>query len=39
VDPGLIAGLAPTDLPVVAGGRVVDGGWIELPAQGALVLV
>jgi neopullulanase len=39
VDPGLIAGLAPTNLPVVAEGRVVDGGWIELPAQGALVLV
>jgi cyclomaltodextrinase / maltogenic alpha-amylase / neopullulanase len=39
VDPALLAGLAPIALPVVAGGRVVDGGSIELPAQGALVLV
>jgi hypothetical protein len=39
VDPGLLAGLAPIALPVVASGRVVDGSSIELPAQGALVLV
>ena len=39
VDPGLIAGLSPVELPEVAGGRVVEGRTIELPAQGALVLV
>jgi glycosidase len=38
VDPGLVAGLAPVALPVVGAGRVVDGGTIELPAQGAIVL-
>jgi hypothetical protein len=39
VDPALLAGLAPIALPVVAAGRVVEHGSIELPAQGALVLV
>jgi cyclomaltodextrinase / maltogenic alpha-amylase / neopullulanase len=40
VDPGLIVGLSAVELPVVAAGRVVDSdGTIELPAQGALVLV
>jgi cyclomaltodextrinase len=38
VDPALLAGLAPVALPEVAGGRVVEGGTIELPAQGALIL-
>jgi neopullulanase len=38
VDPALVAGLAAVALPVVAGGRVVDGGSIVLPPQGALVL-
>ena len=38
VDSGLLAGLAPVALPEVAAGRVVDGGTLELPAQGALIL-
>jgi neopullulanase len=38
VDAASLAGLAPVELPVVAVGRIVDGGTIELPAQGALVL-
>jgi len=38
LDAALLAGLAPIDLPVVAAGRVVEDGSIELPAQGALVL-
>ena len=38
VDPGLLAGLSPVALPETAVGRVVEGGTIDLPAQGALVL-
>jgi len=38
VDPALLGGLTRVELPAVAGGRVVDGSTIELPAQGALVL-
>ena len=38
LDPGLLAGLSAVALPEVAGGRVVDGRTIELPAQGALIL-
>jgi neopullulanase len=38
VDPAVIAGLTPLELPVVAGGRIVGPGTIELPAQGALIL-
>ena len=38
VDAGLVAGLAPVALPGVPAGRVIDGGTVELPAQGALVL-
>ncbi len=38
VDPALVSGLAPIELPIAAAGRVVEGGSIELPAQGALVL-
>jgi hypothetical protein len=38
VDPALVAGLTPVDLPVIARGRIGDGGTIELPAQGAVLL-
>ena len=38
VESGLVAGLSRVDLPVIAGGRIVNDGTIELPAQGALVL-
>ena len=38
VDRSLLDGLSALPLPEVAGGRVVDGGTIELPAQGALIL-
>jgi cyclomaltodextrinase len=40
VDPGLLAGLSVLELPIISAGRVADAdGMIELPAQGALVLV
>ncbi|MEP6639894.1 MAG: glycoside hydrolase family 13 protein [Chloroflexota bacterium] len=39
VDPTLVAGLAPLGLPEVDSGTLVGPGTIELPAQGALVLV
>lgn len=39
VDRSIVAGLAQIDLPEVAAGRIVDGSTIELPAQGAVVLV
>jgi neopullulanase len=39
VDAGRIAGLVPLDLPEIARGSVAGDGSIELPAQGALVLV
>ena len=38
IDPGLIAGLAPIDLPGAPAGRIGDDSSIELPAQAALVL-
>jgi neopullulanase len=38
VDPALTGGLAAIPLPDLGAGRVVDGGTIEIPAQGALVL-
>lgn len=40
IDPMIVVGLRPIALPEVAGGRLVDDGRaIELPAQGALVLI
>ena len=39
VDAELAAGLTPLDLPAIARGRLAGEGSIELPAQGALVLV
>jgi cyclomaltodextrinase len=40
IDPALVAGLGPIAVPEIASGRMVDGGAaIELPAQGALLLV
>ena len=40
IDPSHAAGLRPVDLPGIAAGSIVDAGTaIELPAQGALVLV
>jgi neopullulanase len=38
IDPALVAGLTPLELPVIAAGRLADASTIELPAQGALVL-
>jgi cyclomaltodextrinase / maltogenic alpha-amylase / neopullulanase len=39
VDAGRVSGLTPLELPGMAAGRVGADGTIELPAQGALVLV
>jgi neopullulanase len=39
IDPVLVAGLDPVELPEIAAGRVTDGGRaVDLPAQGAIVL-
>ncbi len=39
IDPVVAAGLTPIDFPVIAAGRLVDASTIELPPQGALVLI
>lgn len=39
LDPALLAGLSALDLPLVAGGRLVAQGKIELAPQGVLILV
>ncbi len=38
VDPGLMVGLTPVELDGLPNGRLGDGGTIDLPAQGVLVL-
>ena len=39
LEPALLAGLSALELPLVAGGRLIAEGMIDLPPQGALILV